>query len=180
MHVHAFCRIAGAARPRRALLPQALLAWAAGGGVVAAIAGALQQMASQLHLGASAGGCIAVTPEAGMDFGTNQVLLLQEDQHQQQGNPQQQQRGIRNKQQQPEWLGSTGSGSSSERTPGAPVVRELRITNVHASRSVLLLNVCVVSAGWLLGGHLEAQYCCLLPMEHKSGVYPLRCALMLS
>jgi transcription initiation factor TFIID subunit TAF12 len=132
--------------------------------VVAAIAGALQQMASQLHLGASAGGCIAVTPEAGVDFGTNQVLLLQEDhqqqqqqQQQQQGNPQrQQQRSNRKKQQQPERPGSSSSGSSSERTPGAPVVRELRITNVHASRSVLLLNVCVVSAGWLLGCHLEA------------------------
>ncbi|KAF6265182.1 hypothetical protein COO60DRAFT_1119623 [Scenedesmus sp. NREL 46B-D3] len=51
-------RRAGFKHPRRSALPQALLAWAAGGGVVAAVAGALQQMACQLHLGSTAGGLI--------------------------------------------------------------------------------------------------------------------------
>jgi hypothetical protein len=148
------------------VLPQALLAWAAGGGVVAAIAGALQQMASQVHLGNSAGGLIAVTPATGVDFGTNQVVVLQEQQQQQQQQhtqPQQRQGKKSKKQQQQQRPGSSGSGSSSERTPGVPVVRELRITNVHASRSVLLLNVCVVSADFLGFYALpQPQWCMLL------------------
>jgi hypothetical protein len=131
---------------------------------VAAVAGALQQMASQVHLGNSAGGLIAITPQTGVDFGTNQVVVLQEEQEtlqqqqeQQNGKTKQrQQKQQREKktgkqqqqqQQRPGSRGSASSRSSSDRTPGAPVMRELRITNVHASRSVLLLNVCVVSEG---------------------------------
>jgi hypothetical protein len=117
-----------------------------------AVAGALQQMASQVHLGNTAGGFIAVTPATGVDFGTNQVVVLLEDAQQQQQRTQQpgktqQQQQQQQQQQRPGSSGSASSKASTERSRGAPVVRELRVCNMHASRSVLLLNVCVVSSG---------------------------------
>jgi membrane protease subunit (stomatin/prohibitin family) len=104
-------------------------------------------MASQVHLTNTAGGFITVTPAAGVDFGTNQVAVLSEDAQQEQQHNQQHGQTQQQQQQRPGSSGSASSKGSSERTPGTPVVRELRVCNVHASRSVLLLNVCVVSAG---------------------------------
>lgn len=122
-----------------AQLPEEFRSWWTSGGLSSTLHSALQRLTAAQQLNSTAAlpgqqhALLSVQPHTGVDFGTNQVVVIEEDAKQ--GQPTQQQ-----KQQQQQ-----KTSRQQEAGGGLCVERELVIRNVHTSRTVLLLNICLVS-----------------------------------